>query len=99
MKVAMPTSTPTITIDSDRPSPLDAGCDRFADAVVRVVAGAHCQALPRQEDQQIEREPHRDHDRGRDAGDRDGAARAGADDGVDALAPRSLASAIAAGMS
>ena len=72
--------------DHDRqrgPAPLDAGCDRFADAVIRLRRHAH--TLRGRNTEQIKRKPQRDHDGGRDAGDRDGTAWARTDDGVDAF--------------
>ena len=55
-------------------------------------------ALLRQEDEEVEREPDRDDDRGRDAGDRERAAGTGADDRVDAFLFGARGRMIAAGM-
>src|SRR3954451_18481770 len=87
MKVAMPTSTPTITIDriAHRRSIRAATASPTPWSVSVMLGHSPCSNAPGQEYQKVERKPQRDHNRGRDSGHGNRAAGAGADDGVDAL--------------
>ncbi len=70
MKVAMPTNTPTITIDkiAHRRSMRAATASPTPWSVSSFMLGrSPCSNAPGQEDQEIERKPQPDHDRGRDA--------------------------------